>query len=65
LDPPLSDWPGDVEKIPNPKSEIKERYPGFNEVEDGRKILDRIDIEYVLSQPDTCAWLRTLFAWCV
>jgi len=65
LTPPLSDWPGDVERIPNPKSELRERYPGFKEVEDGEKILDCINIEHVLSRPDTCAWLRTLFAWCV
>ena len=32
---------------------------------DGGRILDRIDIERVLSHPDTCASLRTLLAWCV
>ena len=37
----------------------------FREVDDGKEILDRLDVEHVLSRPDTCAWLRTLFAWCV
>ncbi len=65
LAPPLSDCEEDVEEIRNPKSELRKLYPEFKEVEDGGKILDLIDIEHVLSRPDTCAWLRALFAWCV
>lgn len=65
LDPPLEDYQGDVEAISNPKADLKRLYPGFKEVDDGERILDCIDIEHVLSRPDTCAWLRTLFAWCV
>lgn len=65
LNPPLEDYDGDVETITHPKAQLKRRYPGFREVDDGGEILDRIDIEHVLSRPDTCAWLRTLFAWCV
>jgi hypothetical protein len=49
----LSDDEGDVEIIRHPKNELKKRYPGFRE------------IEHVLSRPDTCVLLRTLFAWCV
>ncbi|MCL1471070.1 DUF4276 family protein [Argonema antarcticum] len=60
----LTDYPGDVETIRHPKGDIKQIYRGFNEREDGGKILDSLDIEYVLSRPDTCASLRTLFAWC-
>ena len=65
LEPPLEDYGGDVEAIRNPKSDLKELYPGFEEVRDGGRILDSLNIPHVLSRPDTCAWLRTLFAWCV
>jgi hypothetical protein len=64
LNPPLEDHPGDVETIPHPKSELKKQYPGFREVDDGGKILEQLDVEHILSRPDTCASLRTLFAWC-
>ncbi|MFB3041105.1 MAG: hypothetical protein ACE1ZS_04760, partial [Candidatus Poribacteria bacterium] len=45
--------------------ELKDHFSGFHKVEHGGKILEKIDIEHVLSRPDTCASLRTLFAWCV
>ena len=61
----LSDYEEDVETIRNPKSDLRQRHPSFREIDDGREILDRIDIEHVLSRPDACASLRTLFAWCV
>ena len=63
--PPLADYQGDVETIPNPKHELKKLYPEFNEISDGGGILKKLDVEHVLSRPETCAWLRTLFAWCV
>ena len=56
---------GDVETIRNPKSDLRQMYPSFDVIDDGGRILDQIDIERVLSHPDTCASLRTLFAWCV
>ncbi len=62
---PLPDCVEDVETIRNPKTDLKHLYPDFNEIDDGGKILDRIDIAHVLAHPKTCAWLRTLFAWCV
>ncbi len=65
LIPPLVDYEGDVEMIRHPKGELKELYAGFNEIEDGGKILDFIDVEHILSQANRCAWLRTLFAWCL
>jgi len=65
LEPPLADYEGDVETIRHPKNDLKKLYPGFDEVDDGGKILDRLDIEHVLARPETCAWLRTLFAWCI
>jgi hypothetical protein len=61
---PLQDHSGDVEKIPHPKNEFKKLYPGFDEKEDGGKILKLLRVEHILSRPDTCAYLRTLFYWC-
>ena len=65
LETSLSDYEGDVETIRNPKSDLRAEYQGFREIDDGGRILDQIDIEHVLSRPDACASLRTLFAWCV
>jgi hypothetical protein len=61
----LEDYAKDVETIRNPKRDIKNLYPGFDEVDDGGKILECIDVAHVLSRPEACAWLRTMFAWCV
>ncbi len=61
----LLDYEDDVETIRNPKSDLRQMRPSFREIDDGGRILDQIDIERVLSRPDTCASLRTLFAWCV
>lgn len=65
LNPPISDHAGDVETIRNPKSELKKLYQDFDQIEDGGRILDLLNVEHVLSKSDSCAWLRTLFAWCV
>lgn len=65
LETQLSDYEGDVETIRHPKGELKQIYSGFNEKEHGGRILDRLDVEKVLSNPNTCASLRTLFAWCL
>lgn len=61
----LEDYRGDVETIRHPKGDLKQLYRGFHEKKDGGKILDCLDVEKVLSHPDTCASLRTLFAWCL
>jgi len=61
----LNDYEGDVETIRHPKGELKQRYSGFKEKEHGGQILDRLNVEKVLSDPNTCASLRTLFAWCL
>jgi len=65
LETSLSNYKGDVEEIHNPKEDLKRLPSGFREINDGGRILDQIDIEQVLSRPDACASLRTLFAWCV
>jgi Domain of unknown function (DUF4276) len=61
----LQAYDGDVEDIPNPKSNLKLLYSGFDEVTHGGQILTRLNTEQVLSNPDNCASLRTLFAWCL
>lgn len=60
----LEDCDYDVEDIPHPKNKLKAIYKGFDEVEHGGQILACLDTEKVLSNPDTCASLRALFAWC-
>jgi len=65
LETRLTDYEGDVETIRHPKGGLKQIYSEFNEKEQGGLILDRLDVEKVLSNPNTCASLRTLFAWCL
>ncbi len=65
LNPPLTAPTDDVESISNPKAKLKLLCHGFNEIADGGKILDRLDVGRVLADPATCSSLRTLFAWCV
>ncbi len=60
----LADYQGDVEDIRHPKNELKKLSPGFKEIEHGRKIIERLDVPRVLSNPETCRSLRTLFGWC-
>ena len=59
----LEDFAGDVESIRHPKNELKKLYHGFDEREHGRQIVRRIDVPHILSREDTCASLRTMFAW--
>lgn len=59
----IEDHPGDVETIRNPKSELKKLYPGFHEIEHGRRIVGALRMRHVLSRSDTCASLRTMFGW--
>lgn len=54
----------DVETIRHPKNELKGLVRGFREIEDGGRILERIDVEEILASADRCAALRTLVAWC-
>jgi hypothetical protein len=59
----LQDHPGDVEEIRHPKNDLKALCPGFREIEHGKQIMQRLDMEHVLSDPRTCRSLRTLFGW--
>jgi hypothetical protein len=67
----LADFGGDVETIDHPKNELKAiaralgRDRSFDEVEDGRAIIESLDVARVLSRPETCCSLRTAFAWCL
>ena len=59
----LDDFEGDVETIRNPKRDLKNLWPGFDEREHGRLIVERLDVLHVLSRSDACCSLRTIFAW--
>jgi hypothetical protein len=59
----LSDHDGDVETIGHPKSQLKALGP-FDEIEHGEQIMRLLDVPHVLSRPETCSSLRTLFGWC-
>ncbi|MEC4802890.1 MAG: DUF4276 family protein [Jaaginema sp. PMC 1079.18] len=61
----LQEFDGDVETISHPKGNLKQSYRGFREVEDGGKIIQELDMTRILGNPETCAALRTLFAWCL
>jgi hypothetical protein len=59
-----SDYQGDVETIRHPKGDLKNLLASFNEIMHGEQIVHRLDVPHILSNPDTCASLRTLFGWC-
>lgn len=59
----LEEYDGDVETIRNPKGKLKKQYPGFDEIADGHQIVEKLDMSHVLSRKETCASLRTMFAW--
>ena len=59
------DWLGDVEEIEHPKNRLKELHPGFDERAAGAKIVPLLDLRHILANPATCAFLRSLMAWCV
>jgi len=61
----LKDYNGDVETIDHPKQMLKQHCPEFDAIKDGEKILRSLDVPHILSNPDTCASLRTLFGWCM
>ncbi len=60
----LGDYEGDVETIPHPKNELKKHCANFDEIEHGKAIVAKLDLQHVLSRRETCASLRTLFGWC-
>lgn len=54
----------DVESIRHPKNDLKALFPGFDEIVHGERIVNRLDVVKVLEDPQRCAALRTMFAWC-
>ena len=59
----LADFEGDVESMRHPKNDLKTLSRGFHERDHGRQIVKRLDVSHILSRGDTCASLRTMFAW--
>ena len=59
----IDDYEGDVETIRNPKSDLKRLCTEFDEIRHGRQIVDKLRAHHVLSRKETCAFLRTVFAW--
>jgi hypothetical protein len=60
----LADHEDDVELIPHPKNLLKQQVRGFDEIEHGRQIIAQLNLPHILSRPETCTSLRTLFGWC-
>ena len=46
----LDDFEGDVETIRNPKRDLKNLWPGFDEREHGRRSVERLDVLHALSR---------------
>jgi hypothetical protein len=59
-----ADHDGDVETIGHPKNDLKRAFNSFDEIEHSQQIVQRLDLPYILSNPQTCASLRTLIGWC-
>lgn len=59
----LGDYDGDVETIRHPKNKLKSLCKNFDEVEHGHQIVDKLDTRHILSQIESCSYLRTMFAW--
>jgi hypothetical protein len=60
----LTDYECDVEVEPNPKRTIRKAAKRYREIEDGKAIVARLDLQHVLGNASTCASLRSLIAWC-
>lgn len=51
----------DVESIPHPKGDLKKLWNGFRELDHGKEIVRKLDLDHILSHPEYCCWLRTLY----
>lgn len=61
----LSDYSGDVEEKRHPKNELSKLCDAYRETEHGSAILEKLRVDHVLARTDCCAYLRTLFNWCI
>jgi hypothetical protein len=59
----LVDHDGDVEQIGHPKNRLKQLFPNFDEVEHGHRIVDALDLEKVLCNPETCPTRWSVGSW--
>jgi hypothetical protein len=60
-----ADHAGDVELIGHPKNEMRRLFSGFDERAHGALIVSRLDLDHILADHHTCAYLRSLLGWCV
>lgn len=64
----LAEHAGDCENIVHPKNELKRlaKQAGvpFDERSNGAEIVPKLNLDQILSNPQTCRALRTLVAWC-
>lgn len=65
LEPPMKEWDGDVESIRHPKSELRKYAPNYHEIDSVGQILDMLDLDVILANPNHCAALRTCIKWIV
>ena len=61
----VHDHADDVENIGHPKNELKRIWPTFDEIIHGEQIVQSLDMDHILNNPEHCQWLRSLFAWSV
>jgi uncharacterized protein DUF4276 len=61
----LANFNGDVETIRHPKNDLKRIFNAYDQIDHGERIVRELDLELVLSNPQTCSSLRTMIAWCV
>lgn len=64
----LAEHAGDCENIVHPKNELKrlanQAGVAFDERSNGAEIVPKLNLDHILSNPQTCRALRTLVAWC-
>lgn len=69
VDPPIQAYDGDVEAIVHPKDALEEILnkvgKKYDEIESSGMILNYLELEEVLSDPNTCVYLRTCVKWIV
>ena len=64
-----ADQPADVEQIHSPKGKLKtecqHHQRGYDERDDGQSIVANLNVGLLLADPNSCGYLRVLFAWCM
>ncbi len=65
LEPPVDKYDGDVETIRHPKNRLKKIFSDYRETEHPGLILDSLNLDIVLENPQYCSSLRTCIKWIV